>query len=73
MADVTLDCKGLNCPMPIVKVGKAMKKMSAGQSIEIVADDPAFEADLRAWVRRMGHDLSSFEDGSVKKALLVKV
>lgn len=73
MADVNLDCKGLNCPMPIVKVGKTMKKLSSGQTVEVVADDPAFEADIRAWVRRMGHELSSFEDGDVKTALIVKV
>ncbi len=56
-----LDCKGLNCPMPIVRLSQAMRKLAAGESITIFADDPAFRADLEAWVRRFGHTITSFE------------
>ncbi|HFE44979.1 MAG TPA: sulfurtransferase TusA family protein, partial [Nannocystis exedens] len=36
-----LDCKGLNCPMPIVRLSQAMRTLAAGESITIFADDPA--------------------------------
>ncbi|MDH5671223.1 MAG: sulfurtransferase TusA family protein [Myxococcales bacterium] len=55
MADVTLDCRGLNCPIPIVKISKSIKAMEKGQQLEVVATDPAFEADLQAWAKRLKH------------------
>ena len=73
MADETLDCRGLNCPMPIVMISKAIKKIDSGQTLEVTATDPAFEADIQAWARRLKHtivDLSA-EDGTLK-ALIEK-
>ncbi len=49
--------------MPIVKISQAVKTMACGQQLLVQANDPAFKADLEAWVRRMGHRLVAFEDG----------
>src|SRR5690606_3228298 len=57
MADQTLNCEGLNCPMPIVKIAKALKKMDKGQTLEVTATDPAFEADIHAWSKRTKNPL----------------
>lgn len=74
MATHELDCRGLNCPMPIVRLSQAMRKLSAGDVITILADDPAFRADLEAWVRRFGHRVDSFEnpEGRLQKAVVTK-
>lgn len=61
MAAHELDCKGLNCPMPIVRLSQAMRRLTAGEVIVIEADDPAFRADLEAWVRRFGHVIETFD------------
>ena len=37
--DMSLDCKGLACPMPIVKTKKAIEGLASGQVIEIKATD----------------------------------
>jgi TusA-related sulfurtransferase len=47
--DKTVDYRGLFCPMPIVKISKAIKEM--------VADDPGSKADVTAWARQTGHEL----------------
>ena len=73
MADVNLDCRGLNCPVPIVRISQAIKKMEAGQTLEVTADDPAFSADVDAWVSKMGHELVALDDGAVQRALIRKV
>ncbi|MBK5102371.1 MAG: sulfurtransferase TusA family protein, partial [Desulfobacteraceae bacterium] len=39
-ADETLDCRGLSCPMPILKTKKAMAKMKSDQVLEILCTDP---------------------------------
>lgn len=49
MADIVLDTKGMKCPLPIVQIAKAVKTMSSGQTLEVVADDPAFYEDVKAW------------------------
>ena len=72
MADIQLICEGLNCPMPIVRISQTMKTMNAGQTLEVTADDPAFGADVRAWVHKMGHELLEFADGSVQRAVIRK-
>ena len=73
MADMNLDCKGLNCPMPIVRISRAIKTIEPGQLIEVEADDPAFTADVRAWVKRLGHELVRIDEVSPYRAVIRKV
>jgi len=73
MSQHTLDCKNLNCPMPIVKIAKKMKQLSIGEILEITATDPAFRADVEAWVRKTGQSLEAFDDSSIKVAKIKKV
>ena len=72
MADQTLDCKGLNCPMPIIKISKLIKTMDVGQTVEVEATDPAFEADLRAWAKKLKHLILEFSQGDVLRAVVQK-
>lgn len=67
-----LDCTGLRCPLPIVKVSLAMKTMAAGERLLVEATDPAFRPDIMAWTRQLGHRLVSFEPGAVQRALIEK-
>ena len=67
-----LDCKGLNCPMPIVKISKALKKMGPGERLEVVASDPAFKADVEAWARKTGNALIEFTDGDDVKRVVIE-
>ena len=57
MADLLLDTKGLNCPLPILKTKKAMKDVPVGGTIEVLATDPAADADFKAFCRSTGHTL----------------
>lgn len=64
MADQTLDAKGLNCPLPILRAKKALKAMSNGQTLEITATDPGSIADFDAFCRTTGNQmLESKQDG----------
>jgi tRNA 2-thiouridine synthesizing protein A len=64
MADHTLDAKGLNCPLPILKARKALKDVAAGETLEILSTDPGSVADFQAFCRQTGNELleSSNED-----------
>ena len=56
-----LDLKGLLCPIPIVKMAKAIKEVEVGQTIEATATDPGVMADIPAWCRTTGNELVSLE------------
>jgi len=60
-ADSELDCVGLYCPMPIAMTKEEIDKLKIGQVLKVDADDPAAEADIKAWAKRTGHEILSFE------------
>ena len=49
-----LDCIGLYCPMPILQTRQEIDKLGIGEVLEVWADDPAAEADLKAWAKHSG-------------------
>jgi len=68
-----IDCIGLFCPMPIVKIREAIRDVAVGEVIEMVADDPASEPDMKSWARRTGHELVEMSrDGAIYRFLVKK-
>ncbi len=72
MADQIIDCSGLACPMPIVKTNKGIKAVEIGQSIEVIATDPAFEADIKAWANKTGNTLVEIKKAGDKTSAILK-
>jgi TusA-related sulfurtransferase len=56
-ADLTLDCKNLLCPMPIIKISQALKQIGIGQTILMETTDPGSTHDVAAWARQTGNEL----------------
>ncbi|MBW2560520.1 MAG: sulfurtransferase TusA family protein [Deltaproteobacteria bacterium] len=64
--DLILDCKGLSCPMPILKLAMAIKKLDVGKVIEMHGTDPGSKDDVPAWCEKTGNTLLEIvevEDG----------
>jgi tRNA 2-thiouridine synthesizing protein A len=55
--NVKLDCKGLSCPLPVIKTKKTIDGMSVGQILEMTATDPGSVNDMAAWSHRTGQEL----------------
>lgn len=69
----TLDMKGYNCPMPIVKTAQAMKTMASGEVLEVLATDPGSVPDFDAWSKSTGNELvERTEDAGVYRFVLRK-
>jgi len=65
-ANETLDCKGLSCPMPIIKLAKTMKKMPSGNVLEMLGTDPGSKEDVPKWCNKTGNEfLEVKEEGGV--------
>ena len=54
---VTVDARGLNCPMPIVRTAQAMKELSPGALLELLATDAGSVKDVAAWTGATGNEL----------------
>lgn len=70
--DRTLDCLGLYCPEPVYRTRMELNKMKIGEIIEVLADDPAAEADIRSLVKRLEQELLSISKEGNKFSFLIK-
>lgn len=53
----TIDVRGMFCPEPVFRTKIEMERMTVGNILKIIADDPASEEDISRWVNRNGHQL----------------
>ncbi len=60
-ADRTLDCIGLYCPEPVFKTRMELDELKVGETLEVLADDPAAESDIRSLVKNIEQELVSVE------------
>lgn len=52
MATVNLDALGLKCPQPVLKIAAKSAELKTGELLEVTADCPTFEKDVRQWCER---------------------
>ena len=52
-----LDCRGLYCPLPVLRTERALAGLAAGEILEVVATDPASSLDMAVFSQRSGHEL----------------
>ncbi len=53
----TIDVRGLFCPEPVFRTKIEIERMTVGNVLRVIADDPASEEDISRWVNRNGHQL----------------
>ncbi|MDH5754047.1 MAG: sulfurtransferase TusA family protein [Candidatus Bathyarchaeota archaeon] len=72
--DRTLDCLGLYCPEPVFRTRIELDNMKIGEILEVLADDPAAEADIKSLVKRLEQEIVSVrKDGNTVRILIKKV
>jgi len=64
MADKTLDLKGLACPLPILKTGKALAGLPKGGTLEVFATDPGSIPDFTAFCETTGNRMVEQDQAS---------
>jgi TusA-related sulfurtransferase len=56
-----LNCLGMKCPRPIIEIAKAARKSPPGSILHVLADDLAFESDVKAWAEQANALILKFE------------
>jgi len=68
-----LDVRGRACPVPIVELMREMRTLAVGETVEIIADDRAFPADVTAWCKKTENALLQLRtDGDAHIAVVRK-
>jgi tRNA 2-thiouridine synthesizing protein A len=69
MEQITIDTRGMACPLPVLRVRKTMRGVAAGAEVLILATDPGAEDDMRAYCATSGSRFLSSatsEDGILR-------
>lgn len=67
-----LDALGLRCPEPVMMVRKTVRQMAAGETLLIIADDPATTRDIPSFCEFMDHTLVACETTQTPYQYLIK-
>jgi len=55
-ADLELDCRGMRCPLPVIRLAKTIGDVEVGQVVAVAAEDAAARSDVPAWCRMRKHE-----------------
>ncbi len=66
-----VDARGTSCPGPILAAKKAVRGVSSGSVMEVLATDSGTLKDLPAWAKKMGHEyMGHYEDSGYLRLFL---
>ncbi len=73
MSRVTVDCRRLLCPLPVIRVQDRVAGMAPGDELEAVCTDPGALNDLPAWCRINGHRVVETRSAGGEHVVVVRV
>lgn len=68
----TLDCRGLKCPLPVLKMEKRLGQLPVGAELVVLATDPMAKVDIPLYCRQNGHACEVSQDGDFLSFAIVK-
>ena len=68
----SIDLRGLYCPEPIFRTAAEIGKIPKGEILEVLADDPAAEEDIKRWAKRTGQEILEFEKEGFDLRFLIR-
>jgi tRNA 2-thiouridine synthesizing protein A len=71
-ATQTLDARGLNCPLPILRTKKAMTGLESGEVLEVLATDPGSVKDLDSFCTQTGNEFLSSNENHGEFVFLIR-
>ncbi len=60
--DKSIDLRGMECPLPVIKTKLALKELSVGQTLYVSTTDPMSIVDLRVFCLRSGNELLNWNE-----------
>ena len=70
--DRVYDASGLLCPMPVLRANRALRELTSGQVLKVIATDPAASQDFPSYCRQTGHELVAAETEGAALIFLIR-
>ena len=67
-----LDTSGLLCPEPVMMLHKAVRDITAGAIIKVIATDPSTTRDIPKFCHFLGHELLHQESDEKSYTYIIK-
>ncbi|WP_299494008.1 sulfurtransferase TusA [uncultured Shewanella sp.] len=71
-AEHQLDALGLRCPEPVMMLRKSVRRLSDGETLLVIADDPATTRDIPSFCEFMDHTLIASDTSTLPYRYLIK-
>jgi tRNA 2-thiouridine synthesizing protein A len=72
MSIIILDCSGMNCPIPILRLSRTVRSLKTGERLEMIATDPGSVKDIQAWSKQTGNTLVESKQENEKFRFIVE-
>jgi tRNA 2-thiouridine synthesizing protein A len=67
-----LDCRGLKCPLPVLKLEKRIEAAAPGTVLAVLATDPMAKIDIPLYCRQHGHSCAVSAEGKLMRFEVVR-
>ena len=67
-----MDARGLKCPLPVLKMEKALAGLAEGGRLVVLATDPMAQVDIPLYCHQNGHAVTAARDAGVSEFVIVK-
>ena len=67
-----IDCRGLKCPLPVLKLEKRIEAAAPGTALVVLATDPMAKVDIPLYCRQHGHGCELTSEGDVLRFAVVR-
>ena len=71
-ATTLLDCRGLRCPLPVLKMEKALARLGPAATLVVLATDPMARIDIPLYCRQHGYDCAVTTEDDVNRFTIVR-
>ena len=70
--EIEIDAMGLLCPLPVLRVQRRMRQLEPGDTIRLIADDPAAIVDVPHYCDEQGHELVRHDEDADRNVFVIR-
>ncbi|MDD2863244.1 MAG: sulfurtransferase TusA family protein [Methylococcales bacterium] len=67
-----IDASGLNCPMPLLKLKKALNELNSEEVVKIIVTDLAAHLDFGVFCQQVGHEILTIHKAETSQIFFIK-
>ena len=72
LPDEVIDCRGLRCPLPVLKTEKRLGQLLPGAQLTVLATDPMARIDIPLFCTQNGHQCELSLEGEVMRFAITR-